>query len=112
MKCDRAGRVRELPRSSRSRLKMVWHQFSIVQFPSHQFVWKARSVQVGARGPNASVQSVQFSSVYELFQPWLGSALARFSSSSLQLFWRSRGAGLGPLQLKSQAAGPGFAAWV
>ena len=41
----RAGRVRELTRSSRSKFKMVWHQFSSVQFPSHQFVRKVRSVQ-------------------------------------------------------------------
>ena len=34
----RAGRVRELTRSSLSKFKMVWHQFSTVQFPSHQFV--------------------------------------------------------------------------
>ena len=32
----RAGRVRELPRSSRSRFKMVWHQYS---------TWKVRSIQ-------------------------------------------------------------------
>ena len=58
----RAGRVRELARSSHSKVKLVWHQFSIVQFPRHQFVWKARSVQFGATGPSASVQLVQFSS--------------------------------------------------
>ena len=31
----RAGRVRKLARSSRSKFKMVWHQFSTAQFPSH-----------------------------------------------------------------------------
>ena len=41
---------------------MAWHQFSIVQFPSHQFVWKVPSVQSGARKPSASVPFVQFSS--------------------------------------------------
>ena len=42
----KAGTVRELTRSSRSKFKMVWHQFSTVQFPSHQFVWKVRTVQL------------------------------------------------------------------
>ena len=32
--------------SSGSMFKMVWHQFSAVQFPNHQFVWKARSVHL------------------------------------------------------------------
>ena len=41
---------------------MSWHQFSTVQFPCQQFVWKARLVQFGARGPSASAQFVQFSS--------------------------------------------------
>ena len=41
---------------------MVWHQFIIVQFPGHQFDWKVRSVQLGARLQSAFVQfgSVQF----------------------------------------------------
>ena len=34
----RAGRVRELMTSSRSKFKMAWHQFSTVQFTSDQFV--------------------------------------------------------------------------
>ena len=41
----RAGRVHELSRSSRSKFKMVLHQFSSVQFPSRQLAWKVRSVQ-------------------------------------------------------------------
>ena len=65
----RAGRLRELVRSSRSKFKLVWRQFSTVQFPRHQFVWKVRSVQFGALGPSASVQFVKFSSVHELFRP-------------------------------------------
>ena len=52
----RAGTVRELTRFSRSKFKMVWHQFSTVQFPSHQFVWEVRSVQFRACGRSASVQ--------------------------------------------------------
>ena len=51
--------------------KMLCGQFSTVQFPSHQFVWKVRSVQFGARGLSASVKFVQFSafnSVHELFR--------------------------------------------
>ena len=44
----RAGRVRELTRSSRSKFKIVSYQFSTVQFPSLHFDWKARSVQFGA----------------------------------------------------------------
>ena len=94
----RAGSFRELTRSSRSKFKMVWQQFSTVLFPSHQFLLKVRSVQFWAWGPSVSVQ---FSSVQ-----------ARFSPSSLQLFGRSRGKILGPLQQKSQPAGPGFVAWV
>ena len=62
---SRAGRVRELTRFFRSKFKMVWHQFITVQFPSHQFDWKARSAQFGASGPSAAVQ---FSSV----QAWMG----------------------------------------
>ena len=66
---SRAGIVRELARSSRSKFKRVWHQFITVQFPRHQFGWKDRSVQFGAPGPSASVQ---FSSVLS----------AQFSNSS------------------------------
>ena len=47
----RAGRVRVLARSSRSKLKMPWRQFCTVQFPSHQFVLGVRSVQFGTRRP-------------------------------------------------------------
>ena len=96
MSATRAGRVRELTRSSRSKFKMVWHQFSTVQFPCLQLVWKVRSVQFGA-----SSASVQFSSVQ-----------ARFSPSSLQLFGRGRGKFLGPIQQKSRPASTGFIAWV
>ena len=71
---DRAGRVRELTRPSRSKFKMVWHQFGTAQFSSHQFVWKVCSAQF--RHGN---QVPPFSSVQ-----------ARFSASSLQLFGRSR----------------------
>ena len=45
---------------------MVWPQFSAVQFSSHQFVWKVRSVQFGEWWPSASVQFVQFSSVHSV----------------------------------------------
>ena len=80
--------VRELTMSSRSKFKMVWHQFSTVQFPIHQFVGKVRSVQFGTRRPSTSVQFVHFrsfSSVHELFRPWLGLTwLARFGSTSVQ----------------------------
>ena len=41
----RAGRVHELSRSSRSKFKMVLHQFISVQFSSRQLAWKVRSVQ-------------------------------------------------------------------
>ena len=57
----RAGRVRELAGSARSELKLVWYQFSTVQFPRHQFVWKIRSAQFGAPGQSVSVRFVQFS---------------------------------------------------
>ena len=62
----RAGRVRELKRSSRSKFKMVWYQFNTVQFPSHQFVWKVRTVQFRVWGRSASVQ---FSSVQARISP-------------------------------------------
>ena len=64
LECPKAGRVRELKRSSRSEFKMVSHQFNTVQFPSNQFVWKVRSVQLGTRGPKClrSVQFIQFRS--------------------------------------------------
>ena len=42
----RAGRVRELTRSSPSNFKIVWRQFNTVQLTSEQFVWKARSVHL------------------------------------------------------------------
>ena len=44
----------------RSKFKLVWHQFSTVQFPRHHFVWKVHSVQFGALGQSASIQFVQF----------------------------------------------------
>ena len=76
------GRVRELTRSSRSKLEVVWHQFSTVQFSTHQFVYKNRSVQFGARG-----QVPPFSSFHEVFWPWLGLTwLAWFGSGSVQSF--------------------------
>ena len=50
----RAGRGRKLTMSSCLKFKIAWHQFSTAQFPRHQFVWKVRSVQFGARGPRAS----------------------------------------------------------
>ena len=58
----RAGRVLELTRSSHSKLKVVWHQFSTVQFPSHQFVWKVQLVEFRAQGQNDYVQVIQYSS--------------------------------------------------
>ena len=72
---------------------MVWHQFSTVQFPSHQFVRKVPSVQFGTWGPSASVQ-------FSLVQ-------ARLSPLSLQLFGMGRGTVLGPLQQKYQPAWAG-----
>ena len=44
---SRARKVREHTRSSRSMFKMVYHQFSAVQFPSHQSVLNLclRSIQ-------------------------------------------------------------------
>ena len=82
---SRAGRVRELTRPSHSKFKMIWHQFGTVQFPSHQFVWKVRPVQCGAREPSASVQFNSSSSFHELFWPWFRLTwLARFGSGSVQ----------------------------
>ena len=57
---NQAVRVRKLTKSSHSKFKMVWHQLSTVQFHSHQFVWKVRSVKFGVRGSSAFVQFVQF----------------------------------------------------
>ena len=48
--------VLELTRSSCSRFKMVWHLFSLVQFSSHQYVWKVRSVHL--MGPPILKRSV------------------------------------------------------
>ena len=59
---DIVARAGEIVRSYRSKFKLVSHQFSTVQFPRHQFVWKVRSVQFAAPGPSASVQFIQFSS--------------------------------------------------
>ena len=42
----RAGKICELTRSSHSKFTIVWHQFITVQLPSHQFVWKVRSVRL------------------------------------------------------------------
>ena len=61
---SRAGRVRELARS-RSKFKLVWHQFSTVQLSIHHFVWKLHLFSSGHRGqvsPFSSFSSVQFSS--------------------------------------------------
>ena len=55
----RAVRARKLTRFSCPKFKLVWHQFSTVQFHSHRLLWKVRSVQFGARGPG-SVQIIQF----------------------------------------------------
>ena len=63
---NRAGGVLELTKSSRSKFKIVCNQFSTVQFLSHQFVFKVRSVQFGTGGTSASVQFLQFSSVSAL----------------------------------------------
>ena len=64
----RAGRVCELTRPSRSKFKMVWHQFSAVQFPSHRFVWKVSLVHFmrfpvlksSVSSVSCSLTSVQF----------------------------------------------------
>ena len=57
----RAGRVRELTKSSRSKFKIVWRQFNADQFIGHQLVWKVRSVQLGTGNKClCSVRSVQF----------------------------------------------------
>ena len=61
---SRAGRVRGLARS-RSKFKLVWHQFSTVQLSIHHFVWKIHLFSSGHRGqvsPFSSFSSVQFSS--------------------------------------------------
>ena len=52
----RAGRVGELTRSSRSEFKMIWHQFSTVQFPSHQLAWEVCLVHL--MGPPIFQRSV------------------------------------------------------
>ena len=46
---------------------MVWHQFSTVQFTSHQLVWKVHSVQFRAWGPFSSgpIRSIEPSVVWE-----------------------------------------------
>ena len=67
---SRAGTVHELSKSSRSKFKMVLHQFSSVQFLSHKFVQKVQFSSVRSRPLilKSSVSSVrnhavQFSSV-------------------------------------------------
>ena len=67
-----------------------------VQFPSHQFVWKVRSVHLGAWGPSASVQ---------------------FSSGSVQsieppIVWKEQRDSSTSLQQKSQPAGASLVARV
>ena len=110
---SRAGRVRELARS-RSKFKLVWHQFSTVQLSIHHFVWKVHLFSSGHRGQVfSSFSSVQFTNCSgpdSDWPGWLGSVRARFSPSSLHLVGMSKGAALGPLQRKSQPAGPGFVA--
>ena len=67
----RAGRVRGLTRSRRSKFKTAWHQFSTVQFLSYQVVLKVRSVHVmgaivfkySASSVPGTPSSVQLSSV-------------------------------------------------
>ena len=60
MMCFRAGSVRELLRSSSSKFMRLWLQFSIVQFPSSNLLWKVRSVQFNKVPLISKVQFVQF----------------------------------------------------
>ena len=71
MMCFRAGSVRELLRSSSSKFIRLWLQFSLVQFPSSNLLWKVRSVQLNkvpliskVQFVQFKVQSVQFSSTF------------------------------------------------
>ena len=112
----RTGRVRELARSSRSKVKMIWHQFSTVQFPNHHFVWKVCSVRFVVRGPSASVQFSSFISFYEFFRPWLGltwlDRLGPIQSVESPIVWeRQRSSSWFP-PVEILARRPGFAAWV
>ena len=119
----RTGRVRELTRSSRSKFKMIRYQFSAAQVSSFNIFWKVCNVQFSSGYEDQVPPFSSFSLVHsvQLTNPsgpdsdcpgWLGSAQARFSPSSLQLFGGSKGAVLGPLQWKSQLAGLGLVSWV
>ena len=48
---------------------MVSHQFSTVQFPSHQFIRKVRSVHFGAWGPSASIRFQLSSGSVQIIEP-------------------------------------------
>ena len=88
----------------------------------HSFVWKVFQFSSGDRAqvlrcPHSvhSVWFIQFSSVTNSsssdsdWPGWLSLPQAGISPLSLQMFGRSI---LGPLQWKSQPAGPGFVTWV
>ena len=97
-----------------------WLGISSVQFGSIVTSLSGKFVQFnsghgGQVTPSSSVHSFHFansSGPDSAWPGWFVSAQARFSQSSFQLFRRSRGAVLGPLQRQSQPAGPGFVARV
>ena len=96
-----------------SKFKMVSHQLSTVQFPSHQFVWKVHLVQFGAWGQVSPFSPVHFTDSSSPGLDWL----ARFSSGFVQsiefpMVWEERRSSSRSLQWKSQPAGSGFVAWV
>ena len=77
-------RLHELQRYSHSKFKLVWHQFSIVQFPRHHF---GKFVHFSSGHWGQYLHSVQFSSfhsVHKLFQPQLGFTWLTFKIFSLK----------------------------
>ena len=114
-----ARRLRSLTGFSRSKFKMVWQQFSTVQFPSHHFAGKSFSP---ARGTEAKclplVCSVKLMQFHPQTFPILtridlaGSVCPRLGSvprvSSCLGGEEEAGAVLGTLQRRSQTAGRGL----
>ena len=115
----RAGRVRELAKSSRSTFKMVWRQFS--KFISLLTSLSAKFVQFSS-GHGAkclrSVRSVQLLQSSSRTLPALSLGLtwiAWFASGSVpsiesQIVWEEQRSSSRSLQRKSQPTGPGFVA--
>ena len=68
-----------LARSSHSKFKLVWHQFSTVQFPSISLSGKFVQSSLGQQGQVPHFSS--FSTVYELFLPWF----TRFTWSIIKM---------------------------